>query len=89
MRELKFKKVFVILSLLSVLVLPFSLKASGNTNINCIKVTVDEGDTLWKIAKEYKNENEDIRKVIYEIRKINKLDSAVIVPGQILLIPQK
>ncbi|EYE88207.1 hypothetical protein Q428_09250 [Fervidicella metallireducens AeB] len=89
MRESKFKKIFIIISLIFVLVLPFSLKASGNANNNCIKVTVNQGDTLWKIAKEHKRENEDVRKLIYEIRKINKLDSAVIVPGQTLLIPQK
>ncbi|WP_035166527.1 LysM peptidoglycan-binding domain-containing protein [Caloramator sp. ALD01] len=46
---------------------------------------VQAGDTLWKIAKQYRP-NEDPRKVIYEIRKHNGI-TPIIYPGQVIEIP--
>jgi LysM repeat protein len=46
--------------------------------------TVNSGDTLWSVAKQYYNG--DPRKLIYEIEKANDI-SALITPGQELLIP--
>ncbi|WDU82304.1 LysM peptidoglycan-binding domain-containing protein [Caloramator sp. Dgby_cultured_2] len=46
---------------------------------------VQPGDTLWKISKMYRP-NEDPRKVVWEIQKHNKI-SPVIRPGQVLEIP--
>lgn len=51
-------------------------------------VVVKGGDTLWNIAKE-NNSQGDIRKNIYEIKKINNLDSSEIYEGTQLLIPVK
>ncbi len=49
-------------------------------------VMVKSGDTLWDIAEKYAV-NTDIRKYIYEIRKINGLDDYTIFPGNILVLP--
>ena len=49
--------------------------------------TVQAGETLWDIAKHYSPRNADPRPVVYNIKIINKLDSAIIYPGQILNIP--
>ena len=43
-------------------------------------VNVTKGDTLWSIAREEQEnnayyENKDIRDIIYEIKKLNKLDN--------------
>lgn len=51
-----------------------------------IEVTVTEGDTLWDIAKRF-NQHQDPRKVIYSIKKINRLDSGFIIAGQIIRVP--
>lgn len=57
-----------------------------------IEVYVASGDSLWTIAKDvnathYQNEV-DIRKLIYSIRKLNSLDyDCVIHPGDKLLVP--
>jgi LysM repeat protein len=48
--------------------------------------TVAEGDTLWEIASHYRS-GEDVRKVVYEIQQANHLSSAIIRPGQVLVIP--
>jgi LysM repeat protein len=62
-------------------------KVDGSSKVKYTSVTVYPGDTLWKIASEYNNDESDVRKVIYKIRKLNNLKSAVIIPGQELLIP--
>ncbi|HEX3033097.1 MAG TPA: LysM peptidoglycan-binding domain-containing protein [Bacillota bacterium] len=51
-------------------------------------VIVQDGDTLWKIARET-GINEDLRDVIIRIRQLNNLDRSVIHPGQRLLVPNQ
>ena len=53
---------------------------------------ITRGDTLWSIAEyEIKNndyyKNQDIRKVIYEIKKINNLEGNELKEGIELKIP--
>lgn len=55
---------------------------TNNTNSNMVNYVVKPGDNLWNIAKQYNTTIEDI--VNY-----NNLDSTVIYPGQVLLIPQQ
>ena len=47
---------------------------------------VQTGDTIWSIAGEFKNNNQDIRNYIYELRNLNNLDDCIIYPGQVLKI---
>lgn len=47
---------------------------------------VSPGDTIWSIALQCGIE-QDIRETIYNIRKKNGLDTALIYPGQKLLVP--
>jgi nucleoid-associated protein YgaU len=49
-------------------------------------IVVQPGQTLWSIAKDVAP-NRDIRKVIYEIRRVNGLDSAMVRSGQTLVLP--
>lgn len=49
-------------------------------------VYIYENETLWSIAEEYKKPNQDIRDYIYEIRKLNNMESAAIYEGQELTI---
>lgn len=48
-----------------------------------------QGDTLWEIAREYLSPGEDIREVIYDIKKLNNMDTGYIYPGDIIKIPGK
>lgn len=52
-------------------------------------VVVRSGDTLWSIAENNIDENnpKDIRKVIYDIKKMNDLDNDFIQPGRLLKFP--
>jgi LysM repeat protein len=49
------------------------------------RYTVEPGDTLWSIATAH--HAGDPREGVWEIRRRNHLDSATIVPGQVLVIP--
>jgi hypothetical protein len=49
-------------------------------------VKVQKGDTLWNIAGDY-CKNGDIRRFIYEIKKINNLSDSQIYEGDDLKIP--
>jgi nucleoid-associated protein YgaU len=49
-------------------------------------VVVESGDTLWSIAASVAD-GEDVRDVVAQIRAVNELDSADLVPGQVLQLP--
>ncbi|HHZ01852.1 MAG TPA: LysM peptidoglycan-binding domain-containing protein [Tissierellia bacterium] len=49
-------------------------------------ITVNKGDTLWTIAKNYTG-SKDIRETIYIISKLNNIHNATIQPGDIIKIP--
>ncbi|MDT0276535.1 LysM peptidoglycan-binding domain-containing protein [Blastococcus goldschmidtiae] len=50
-------------------------------------VVVQQGDTLWSIAGAVADEGDDLRAVIAEIRALNGLPDATLVPGQLLVLP--
>ena len=54
-----------------------------------ISVEVSYGDTLWNLASEYGPENTDIRKIVFEIERINDVNASTLHPGQVLEIPVK
>ncbi len=66
--------------------------SSSETLIDYKTVTVNYGDTLWSIAK-YEQEknnyykNDDIRKIISDIKEINNMKSSNLTEGQTLKIP--
>lgn len=52
-----------------------------------ITIVVNEGDTLWNIAKPYYDGKADYRNLISTIKEINEINECVIYPGQEILIP--
>ncbi len=78
--------------LLSVFVFScYADKADVRASCNWTEPTeflVIPGDTLWSIAETIPgSENVDLRKVIYEIKKLNGITSSKLIPGQILMVP--
>jgi hypothetical protein len=52
-----------------------------------IEITIAAGDTLWDIAREYQ-EKGDIRRYIFDIKKLNKMSDSRIYEGQKIIIPK-
>jgi Tfp pilus assembly protein FimV len=48
---------------------------------------VQNGDTLWQIADHEYDDSLDVRAVVYEIRETNRLEGALLQPGQVLTLP--
>lgn len=48
---------------------------------------VADGDTLWDIARIYLSSDQDIRKVVYDIKKFNNMTSEYIYPGDVIKVP--
>lgn len=87
-RKLRFRLAALVLISISLLLFLGSFKVGGSVrNAGYKVVTVEEGDNLWNIVKNNCNNYRDIRKAIYDIKKINNLPSAVLTPGCKIKIP--
>lgn len=58
------------------------IRAKSNSPQTYKSVVVEEGDTLWSIAKENCGQGDDLRKAVYQIMKANDLKTADIYVGQ-------
>lgn len=86
------KSILIILILVGCISLFISSRSFSHTDINYKTVYVSNGDSLWSIAKEEKNnnlyyENKDIRDVVASIKKVNKLGNNDLSVGQKLILP--
>lgn len=59
--------------------------ASGQQDIEA--VVVSPGETLWEIADRFSPESVDLRVVVQELVELNRLESKVLKPGQVLQVP--
>ncbi len=51
------------------------------------EITVQSGDTLWDLARDFGPDHKDVREVVFEICKLNDISADSIYPGQTILIP--
>lgn len=75
------------LILIPILLVQIPVSAQG-TEEEYLQITVKQGDTLWNIAETHKPKGQDIRKFMYQIERLNELETLVLQPGQVLLIPK-
>lgn len=67
----------------------WAFTAAYNTPYEYTETTsywVEPGDTLWKIAREYSTDQQDVRRVIDIIEELNDC-TPTIYPGQHLIVP--
>ena len=88
----KFIRTISILGILILIIILFSNKTYSKVDTKYKEESIILGDTLWSISQEEsKNnkyfENKDIREIVSEIKRINKLDNLDLREGQKLLIP--
>jgi nucleoid-associated protein YgaU len=64
----------------------FAADGGGLRMAGVTSVVVQPGDTLWSIASPVAGDG-DVRATVAEIRRLNGLSSAGLVPGQTLRLP--
>jgi hypothetical protein len=69
---------------------PITLEASGPTRpaLPLRTVVISQGDTLWDVAVRVAHAGDDPRQLVFEIRELNQMKSAVLRPGDVLLLPR-
>lgn len=93
-RRKKTNRVTIALTFIFIISFLFLMMTLGNLNsygdgeIEYIKVTVQSGDSLWKIADEVTPEHRDLRETMFKIIKHNNLESEIVYPGQLLEVPR-
>ncbi|MBD8923644.1 MAG: LysM peptidoglycan-binding domain-containing protein [Clostridia bacterium] len=88
----KFIRTMSILVILILIIILFSNKTYSKVDTKYKEESIILGDTLWSISQEEAKsnkyfENKDIREIVSEIKRINKLDNLDLREGQKLLIP--
>lgn len=88
----KFIRTISILVILILIIILFSNKTYSKVDTKYKEESIILGDTLWSISQEEsKNnkyfENKDVREIVSEIKRINKLDNLDLKEGQKLVIP--
>lgn len=61
--------------------------APATDSARALTVQVQPGDTLWALADRADLPGADKRELVWVLKRLNGLDSAVIHPGQVLLVP--
>jgi LysM repeat protein len=99
MKKIVNVKKFVVSTTILFLLILLGGSALVNATYSCNKIDyktvyVTQGDTLWKIASEEKENNsyykdKDVRDIIYDIKEINGLKVSNLQIGQELKIPTK
>jgi len=77
-----------IISFLFLMMTLGNLNSYGDGEVEYIEVTVQSGDSLWKIAEEVTPEHRDLRETMFKIIKHNNLTSEIVYPGQLLEVPR-
>lgn len=76
--------------LISIILFIFINSTKAHSSIYEVKYKeyyILEGDNLWDISSRNIPEGYDIRKMIYEIKKLNNMETGYIYPGDIIKIP--
>ena len=84
------KNTFVLLTMALILCLG-TLAMGGEKGVQtktyyeCVQV--QRGDTIWKIAEEYKMEGEDTERMVDEILQVNGLKNTNVRAGESIIVP--
>jgi hypothetical protein len=84
---------FLVIAMLLVISATIIVNGSDRGNESAepayIEIRIQSGDTLWDLAKEYGPSDEDVRKVVKRICKINGIVPEGLMPGQKIKIPSR
>lgn len=76
----------LILSIISILVIFINIIKKPKYIEKYKSISISDKDTLWKIAEQYSKPDQDTREYIYEIKKLNNMNTSALYEGQELII---
>ncbi len=80
------RKMTIILTVIFLLLSSYMYAtATDQKDIQLVEIAILPGDSLWKLANTYYPDSKDIRKTIYDIKKLNNIDGHIYA-GQIILL---
>ena len=88
-RFISFILICIIILIMGTAQLMGNNQASASSADSFKTVVVASGDSLWSIASLNKEAKTDIRKAVYKIQKINKVEPGQLRVGMEILIPEK
>lgn len=77
---------FIFIIVIVIFTVIYTASVSGYDEPKYQSIIVHSGDTLWSIAEKY-GEDSNIREYIYNVKKINNLDSSMVYENTAILIP--
>jgi hypothetical protein len=63
-----------------------AVSAKDNTSVTMVPEYVEEGDTLWGMARNHSGDM-DIREYISHVMDINEMNGSNIIPGELIYFP--
>jgi hypothetical protein len=78
----------LLFALIAIIGLAWFVFAQANApKVEMVTVTVAQGESLWSLAEELAPATQDPRDWIYEVSKLNGLESSDLTPGMTLTVP--
>lgn len=78
----------ILMTILFAVLFTSVVSAKSSSDVTMVSRYVEEGDTLWKLSREYIGDHMDIRDYIMTVIEVNHLQSANIKTGDLLYFPQ-
>lgn len=80
-------RVLIILISLSLILAISVFHSAGKTQEEYVNVKIKSGQTIWEIASKNSSDDTNLRKLVYDIKKINRLKTAELHPGDRIKVP--
>lgn len=79
--------IFILIALTITMIFTLQTAHGNIESQNYKEYHVLAGDNLWNISLEYMPKNYDVRRMIFDIKKLNNMDNSYLAAGETIKIP--